>query len=170
MCPWDHDSATICRPLIHRLFSMLCTLVYKHFREVPSCANFPETVWQLSPSFCLVGTSLLMWICLGWSSISPVLLVTRSLLFILPHIFCLPTLSSASSHDCWWSSPSHLVTPLRDFLPVWPSCWQRCFFSTELGGCHLFQANVYFWKEWFKAKNTSGSKNNYLPERDKFLS
>jgi len=83
--PGDHDSATTYRSLIPHLFSVLCTLVYKHFREVPSCSNFPETVWKLSSSFCLVGCSLFIWICLGRSSISPVLLITRSMLFT-PHI------------------------------------------------------------------------------------
>lgn len=168
--PWYHDSATACRALIPCLFSTLCTLVYKHFREVPSCANFSETVWKWSPSLCLVGTSLFMCICLEWSSISPVLLITKSLLFMWPHTFCLPTQSSTSSHDCWSSSSSHFVHPFKHFSPVWPACWQRCFFSTWSGGCQLFQENFYFWKEWSKAKNTPGSKNNCLPKRDRFLS
>lgn len=47
--PWHLDSATTCRPLITRLFSMLWTLVHEYFREVPSYANFRETVSKLFP-------------------------------------------------------------------------------------------------------------------------
>lgn len=67
---------------------------------------------MLISQFCLVGTFFFMWISLGWAPFSPVLLITRSLLFPLPYTLCLPTWSTSSSGDCWSLCPFSVLPSL----------------------------------------------------------
>lgn len=115
---------------------MLHALAWKHFKEAPSCTDFPEKVFPHNAALVIPEHRT------ECGSFCLVLLFSRSLLSTPIYTLFLPTCSTTSSHECWFSSPSPVVPSLNLSLPAWPACWQRYFHPTFSDESYILLASL----------------------------